>query len=403
MNKASLGLAEALRITLSHLAPLAVENIPLAGSVDRVAAGDLCSRVESPSIDSSSKDGYAVLSSDVARATPEKPVRLQLAGHLAAGSETAIGLERGTTVRVLTGARIPAGADAVVSGEFAQPEGNDILILNFAKPGQNILPRGRDVASGQQILKKGQRISPGMIGFIAAAGHSTVPVYRNPTVAIVGTGDEIVVPGEPLGEGKLYASNIMTIHAWCSRYGMKTLMNVVGDDSAALGRTLKTLAGEADAIVTSGGAWTGDRDLVEQTLEDLGWQRCFHRIRIGPGKAVGFGMLDDIPVFILPGGPPSNLIGFLEIALPGLLTLAGHGHCGLPGTYARLSADLEAGRKDWTRFFFGRLEETEGFFAFIPLNGSSRLRDMAEADAIAVLPEGQECLKKGTVIPVQLL
>ncbi len=403
MKGLSLGLEEALSITLERIKPLAVEKIELAESTDHVAASDLYALVDAPSMDSSLKDGYAVLSHEVADATPEMPVRLKLIGHLAAGGDKDIELKSGTTVRVLTGARIPAGADAVVSEEFTKPEGTDVLVMNFAEPGRNILPRGSDVESRKRIIKHGQQISPGIIGFIAAAGLSKVPVFKNPTVAIIGTGDEIVAPGEPFAEGKLYASNIMTINAWCKRYRMKTVMTVIPDDFDSLTTTLKTMSADADALITSGGAWTGDRDLVVQVLEGLGWQQYFHRIRIGPGKAVGFGILDGKPVFILPGGPSSNLMGFLQIALPGLLTLAGQANPNLPRINARLAADLKGRQRDWTHFFFGRLEEEGGVPVFHPLKGSSRLRDIAEAEAIACIPEDQECLLKGSVISVQVL
>ncbi len=403
MKKLSLGLGEALSITLEHITPLAVESITLAESTDHVAASDLYALVDAPSMDSSLKDGYAVVSHEVAEATPEMPVRLKMAGQMAAGGEENILLKPGTTVRVLTGARIPAGADAVLSEEFAKPDGNDVLVMNFAEPGRNIQPRGRDVESRTYIIKKGQRLSPGIIGLIAAAGHSMVPVFKNPTIAIIGTGDEIVLPGEPLTEGKLYASNIMTIHAWCKRYKMNTLMTVVNDDFDTLTSTIKTISARADAIITSGGAWTGDRDLVAQVFEGLGWQQYFHRIRIGPGKAVGFGMLDKKPVFILPGGPSSNLMGFLQIALPGLRTLAGHAHPNLPTINARLAVDLKGRQRDWTDFFFGTLGEEEGSPVFYPIKGSSRLRDIAEADAITSIPEGQDNLFKGSMISVQVL
>jgi molybdopterin molybdotransferase len=403
MKKLSLGLLKALSITIEQIKPLAVESIQLAESSDRIAASDLYALVDSPSIDSSLKDGYAVVSNEVADAKPEKPVRLKLTGHLAAAGKTDIEVRPGTTVRVLTGARIPAGADAVVSEEFVRPDGNDVVFLNFAEPGRNIQSHGNDVQCRECIIKRGQQLSPGMIGLIAAAGHSMVPVFKNPTVAIIGTGDEIVAPGEPLAEGKLYASNIITINAWCKRYKMKTVMTVVHDDFDTLTSTLKTMSAGADALITSGGAWTGDRDLVAKTLEGLGWQQYFHRIRIGPGKAVGFGMLDKKPVFILPGGPSSNLMGFLQIALPGLLALAGHANPNLPRINARLAADLEGRECDWTDFFFGRLKEEEGFPVFHPLKGSSRLRAIAEAEAIAAIPEEQEYLLKGSVISVQVL
>jgi len=405
MKHLSLGLEQALTITLEHIRPLAVETLQLGECTDHVAASDLYARVDSPSTDSSLKDGYAVVSNEVADATPEKPVRLKLAGHLAPGGKTDLELKPGTTVRILTGARIPAGADAVLSEEFARTDGNDVLVMNFAEPGRNILPRGMDVESQKCITQRGQQISPGIAGLIAAAGHSTVPVFKNPTVAIIGTGDEIVAPGEPLAEGKLYASNIMTINAWCKRYRMKTVMRVVHDDFDTITSTIKTLSAGADAVITSGGAWTGDRDLVAKTLEGLGWQQYFHRIRIGPGKAVGFGILDKKPVFILPGGPSSNLMGFLQIALPGLLALAGHARPALPRIQARLAADLEGRQRDWTNFFFGRLEEEEGFPVFYPSKDSSRsrLRAIAEADAIACIPEGQGYLKKGSMVLVQVL
>jgi len=403
MKKLSLGMGEALSITLEHIRPLGGENIELAESTDRVASTDLFALVDSPTMDSSLKDGYAVLSHEVSDATPEKPVRLKLAGILAPGGKKEIVVKPGTTVKVLTGARIPAGADAVLTEEFAKPEDNEVLVMNFAEPGRNILRRGRDVKSRSCIIKQGQHLSPGIVGLIAAAGHSTVPVFKNPTVAIIGTGDEIVIPGEPLADGKLYASNILTINTWCKRYKMKTLMTVVHDDFDTLTKTFKKFSSEADAVITSGGAWTGDRDMVAQVFEGLGWQQYFHRIRIGPGKAVGFGMLDGKPVFILPGGPSSNLMGFLQIALPGLLTLAGHANPSIPRVTARLGADLEGRQRDWTNFFFGKFEEGEGLPVFHPLQDSSRLRAIAEAEAIACIPEGHDPLSKGAVISVQVL
>jgi len=403
MKKLSLGLEKAISITLENIKPLAVEHANLAESIDRVAASDLYALVDSPTMDSSRKDGYAVLSHEVAGATPEMPVRLKLSGHLAPGETREIELKPGTAVRVLTGARIPSGADAVVSEEFTKTECDDVLVMNFAEPGRNILCRGRDVESRTCIIKKGRHLSPGIVGLIAAAGHSMVPVYKNPVIAIIGTGDEIVAPGEPLSMGKLYASNIMTSHAWCKRYKMKTVMTVVHDDFDTLTKAFKTQSAGADAIITSGGAWTGDRDLVAQVFEGLGWQQYFHRIRIGPGKAVGFGMLDGKPVFILPGGPSSNLMGFLQIALPGLLALAGHTNPHLPRINARLAADLEGGQREWTDFFFGRLEEEGEFPIFYPIKDNSRLRAIAEAEAIVSIPEGQEYLLKGSVISVQLL
>ncbi|SEM74194.1 molybdopterin molybdotransferase [Syntrophus gentianae] len=402
MNFMSIGLKEALHLTLKSIAPLPAENVSLIDSVDRVAAADLYARVDSPSMDSSRKDGYAVISHEVAEATVENPVRLQVLGFMAAGGENDIQVKPGTTVRVLTGARIPEGADAVVAEEYVKKGNSDVLIEYIAEP-KNILKRGSDVARGKCILQTGQQISPVTAGLLAAAGHSRIPVFRNPVVGILGTGDEIVKPGEPLTEGKLYASNIMTLAGWCRRHGMKSRVDIVRDDPVSLFRALTTLADETDAIITSGGAWVGDHDLVAQVLEELGWEKVFHRIRMGPGKAVGFGMLNKKPVFLLAGGPPSNLMGFLQIALPGILALSGHANPGLPRISATLASDITEGDPDWTDFFFGTLECKEGLPSFNPMEKRSRLNSLAEATAVASIPEGQDALPAGSVLPVQLL
>ncbi|MGD9878051.1 molybdopterin molybdotransferase MoeA [Desulfococcus sp.] len=399
----AIGLEEALGMTLDRVVPLAAETVALIEGVDRVVSHDLAALVDSPSVDASLKDGYAVLSEEVAAASAEHPVRLSVTGMMAAGEKQDIRVVPGTTVRVLTGAKIPTGADAVVSEEFVRIEGREVLVGTFAEIGRNILARGSDVGRGKVVARKGSRLTPGMVGMLAAAGHSSVSVIRTPMVGILATGDEVVAPGQPLPEGKLYASNITTLGAWCRRYRMKTRLALVRDDPEEIYNVLKTLSNHADAVVTSGGAWTGDRDMVVRILDRLGWQRAFHRIRIGPGKAVGFGLLEGKPVFILPGGPPSNLMGFLQIALPGLLKLAGHGRPGLPVIPVRTASDLLGRHPRWTQFIFGMIETRSDLPVFYPLKGASRLQSMAEAEAVIAIPEGETVIPAGTVIPAQLL
>lgn len=400
----SVGLDEALKLTLENIHPLAPgQTVNLDRSVDRVVYEDLFSSVDSPSVDASLKDGYAVLSKEIARATPQNPVELALIGSLAAGGQKEITVLPGTAVRILTGAKIPPGADAVVSEEFVKPDGETIRVTTFAEPGRNILPKGSDVKADACIAQKGRRLTPGLVGLLAASGHHQIPVAPNPRVAVIATGDEVVAPGKPLGDGKLYASNMSTLSAWCRRYGMETQLAIVKDDADAIDEVLSRMSRETDAIITSGGAWTGDRDMVAHILEKLGWRQIFHRIRIGPGKAVGFGLLNDKPVFILPGGPPSNLMGFLQIALPGLLKLAGHLSPQLPRATVRLADDLTGAHEDWTQLVFGDLEMQPDLPLFHPLLSNSRLGSMADAKAVVAIAEGKTLLAKGSIVKAQLL
>jgi molybdopterin molybdotransferase len=222
-------------------------------------------------------------------------------------------------------------------------------------------------------------------------------------VGILATGDEVTAPGMPLGRGKLYASNMVTLSAWCRRFGMKTVSAIAPDESGALVQALRSLESRCDAVITSGGAWTGDRDLVASVLRGMGWRQVFHRVRMGPGKAVGFGLLAEKPVFILPGGPPSNLIGFLQIALPGLMQQSGRAQVALPLMRVRAGQDLSGRNTDWTHFVFGRLEPHAPLPLFFPVARSSRLQALAEATALAAVPEGCSRIEAGTEITVQLL
>lgn len=403
MKNILIGLDEALKLTLDTIAPLETETVPLDRCFNRAAARDLTALVDSPSVDAALKDGYAVRAEEVHDATPEHPVELEVVGVAAAGGDVCREVFPGTAVRILTGGRVPPGANAVVAEEFTDMGEETVRVFRDAGTGRNILSRGSDVAKGESIISSGTRLSPGIIGILAAAGYGKIPVIRSPRVAIVATGDEVVAPGKPLPEGKLFASNLVTLKSWCMRYGMETTTDIVSDDQAKIKSALGQLIETQDALLTSGGAWTGDRDFVVGILDQLGWRQCFHRVRIGPGKAVGFGMLRGKPVFVLPGGPPSNLLGFLEIALPGLLKLAGFRSPELPRTAVKLVEDVSSRHGNWTQFIFGTLEDTPEETLFYPLTAVSRLQSMAWAEGVISIPEGQVHIPSGTRLPAQIL
>lgn len=394
--------ADALQLTLEKIRPLAPVTVSLRESVDDVTAADIRALVDSPSVDTSMRDGYAVRAADLAGAASSRMVRLQLTGSVAAGGVCSVRVEPRCAVRVLTGARIPEGATAVVAEEYAQQRNGWIEVSEGVEPGRNILARGSDVTAGRVVVAAGCRINPGRVGILAAAGYGEVAVVPRPRVALVATGDEVVEPGRTLPEGKLFASNIMTLNGWCRRYGMRTSLALVEDRAQAIAATLSAAVRDNDAVLTSGGAWTGDRDLVARVLGELGWEKVYHRVRMGPGKAVGLGFLEGKPVFMLPGGPPSNLIAFLELALPGLLKLAGDPDPGLPRIPVTLARAV-TGRADWTQFIWGKLTKQPFVHRFFAIKGSSRLGNMADADAVIAIPEGEDHLPEGAHLEAQLI
>jgi molybdopterin molybdotransferase len=394
--------AEALRLTLASISVLGSETVALGEAVGRVLAEAPRACVDCPSVDASMKDGYAVCSHDVAAACPALPVQLRLIGSVAAGVEFEGEVVSGAAVRILSGARVPRGADAVVSEEFATDDGRQVIVVNDAGPGRNILARGSDVRAGEPLFPEGIVLAPAQIGLLAAAGCGDVPVVRRPRVAIIATGDEVIAPGQTLREGQLFASNLVTLAAWCACYGITASVSVVKDDPELIERALLDAVDGHDAVLTSGGAWGGERDLVVRLLDKMGWQKVFHRVKMGPGKAVGFGLLRGKPVFCLPGGPPSNQMAFMQIALPGLLKLSGHARPGLPKIAVTLAEGVRA-QEDWTQFLDGRFRSAGGDILFHPFRMASRLQSMASSEGILEVSEGVGEIRRGSRVWVQAL
>jgi molybdopterin molybdotransferase len=401
-----IGLEEALALTLAALAPLPPVEVPVHTAGGLVPARDVHAAVDCPTAAVSLKDGYAVRSADLAGATPERPVRLRLRGTAAAGGAASAPVEPGCAVRVLTGARLPAGADAVLAGEFAAEhdgdDGHHVTCRRDAAPGRNVLPRGSDVAAGDVVAPAGLPLAPARVGLLAAAGQATVAVHPRPRVAVVATGDEVVPPGQPLAPGQVYASNAVTLLAWLERFGMAGRFDVVPDDPDAIRRGLEQALDGSDAVLTSGGAWTSDRDHLTRVVGGLGARLLFHRVRIGPGKAVALGLLGRVPIFCLAGGPASNELGFLQLALPGLLRLSGRAPEPFPRRRAVLTEPV-GGDPDWTQFVQVRLAWRRGRLHATPLGRGSRLQALAAAEGLVRVPEGIARLTAGEEAELQVL
>ncbi len=398
------GYSEALELVLSNMLPVGTEEVGLEHCVGRILAEDAVARVNSPSADVSLKDGFAVRSVDAAEASPQRPVHLRVIGSVYAGSQFEGLVEPGTAVKICSGSALPAGADAVVAGEFCEELPSDVRVKADAEVGRNVLRAGSDTTAGSTVVQKGEALLPDRVGLLAAAGIDRVEVFRRPKVAIIAIGDEVVDLGTRLRPGRLYASNLVALGAWLSSFGISCDTVVVGDDGDCIRRELRSRLPGTDVVLTSGGAWGSERDLVIQVLEDLGWRELFRRVRMGPGKGVAFGIWKGKAVFCLPGGPPSNEMAFLQLALPGILRMAGDERQPFQVVSATMTSDVQSRHPAWTEFIRATLsQDSKGNLRVTPHPSKSRLESMARATCLVLVPEGVSVLRRGQVARVQVL
>jgi molybdopterin molybdotransferase len=400
--KTFIGFKEALDLTLANVSVGPMETLPLGRVTGRILAENITSLVDCPSLSSSRKDGYAVQSLDLAAASQENPVSLKVVGTLVAGETSGYKIKSGQTVRITTGAPLPDGADAVLSEEFCQRNEDKIAAINTAESGRNIQARGKDIRRKEPVAGKGTKLRPALIGLLAAAGHESAKVYSLPRVAVIATGDEVVAPGKPLPEGKLYASNMVEICSWLSLLGLDYKTELVSDHREDIATAITKHMPDVDLFITSGGAWGSEKDLILDVVESLNWRGLYHRVRMGPGKPVGFGLLQNKPFFFLPGGPPSNEMAFLQLAIPALLKMTGENPVLFPFASARLAATVN-GKKTWTDFVHARLENREDQLWVHPAKLKSGLQSMARKEALIIIPEDRDGLAAGETIAIQLL
>jgi molybdopterin molybdotransferase len=358
--------------------------------VGRITATEIIAVSDCPSTDASLKDGFAVVSADIAGASRQLPVTLQVVGTLTAGQDKeGLVVSSGNTVRIMTGAVVPQGADAVLTSEFAELDGDRATIFRDAHPGRNILEHGHDVRSGEVLIRPGTRLRAAHIGLLAAAGVSEVSVYRQPKIVIVATGSELVKPGNPIAPGKVAASNLVTLQAALRDLGMESSAIIIHDDLQNLQQQMMPLLEKFDVMLTCGGVLDGDKDLTMRAMDLLAVEPVFRRVRVGPGKGICLGRRDKTIIFNLPGGPPSNHIAFLLLALPGIQRLSGY-----RGQYKRVyTAELTCplrGQTGWTEIMYGTLQRVEDKLQVTPVVEKSRLLAMAAADCLIELPEDRK-------------
>ena len=383
-----IGFDEALRTMLSNIQPLPAEDVALARALGRIAASQVIADEDAVPFPRAAMDGYAVRASDCARATQDDPIDLPVAGQVFA-EQGESNLIPGTALGITTGAPVPCGADSVIPHERTERHGATLRIFASVASGDCVFPPGQDLHRGDELIATGEALTPGKLALMAFAGKPFVRVCRCPRVAIICTGNELVDVTATPARGQVRNSNAIALSALILAAGGEPRFAAVApDDRASLAEILQRARRDADMLVTTGGASTGERDLVKSVLTDLGAGFRFTHVAMRPGRPFGFAEWDGTPVCVLPGNPAATFMCFHKLVQPALWRLSGRCETELPKLRARLDGELHT-RPDRRYFVFARLRsEPEGFFVKPLANQCSALvRTAADANAIVTVCE----------------
>jgi molybdopterin molybdotransferase len=402
-------LDEAREFVLQRCAVLPAVEVELADALGCVVAEDCVARTAMPPFANTAMDGFAVRAADVASASDDHPVRLHVIETVLAGAAPARSVDAGQATRIMTGAPMPAGADAVVMIERTRSDADDgVEILQGVAAGTNVRGVGDDIRPGDVVLEAGTAVIPAGVGVLAEIGATTVRVIRRPRVGVLSTGDELVADGAPLRAGQIRDSNRPALLAQLRASGFEPIdLGLAPDDETAIVDAIERGAATCDALLTSGGVSMGDVDLVKVVLGKLADMRWM-QIAIRPAKPFAFGIADRgdraVPVFGLPGNPVSSLVSFELLARPALRQMAGHGELDRLRVQAVADEALHRRPDGKTHFARVRCRFHDGAYHASSAGGqgSHQLTAMAAADGLAILPDGVGCAE-GDVVDVMLL
>jgi molybdopterin molybdotransferase len=382
-------------------------EVGVLDALDLVLAEDVVSPLALPGFDNSSMDGYAVRIPDVATASTERPVVLPVCADLPAGTSSPAPLVPGAAARIMTGAPVPEGTDAIVPVEWTDYGTEKVSVTKAPAPGQYVRRIGEDVKAGDPVLSAGTRLNPRQVALLAAVGRATVRVHPAPRVVVISSGSELTAPGSVLLPGRIYDANGYGLVAAARELGaVARHAGIVPDDDGAVRAALDAALVDADLVITSGGVSAGAYDIVKAVLRDLGTVR-FEKVAMQPGMPQGFGVLGPrgVPIFTLPGNPVSSLVSFELFVRPVLRKLAGEWSLHRPTTTAVAGTawSSPAGKRQFVR---ARLETAEdGRNVVVPVGGqgSHLVADLAAATCLAVVPEAVTAVEVGQPLTCLLL
>ena len=373
------------------LTVLPTTEVPIANAVGLVLAETVVATEAIPPFANTAMDGFAVRAADTIGATKQSPVSLPVVGTIAAGSVAQRPLEAGEAMRIMTGAPVPPGADAIIMVELTRPNGFDVDVLAEVTVGNHVRPAGDDIEKGAEILHPGTVIGPAHLGVLASLGREKVTVYRRPRVGVMSTGDELVVGSQPLKPGQIRDSNRVMLLALVEEAGLTPVdLGLCPDDEEAIEAKLREGVATCDAVLTSGGVSMGDFDYVKAVLTRLG-DFSWMQVAIKPAKPLVFGLLDGVPVFGLPGNPVSSMVSFELFARAGLRRMMGRLDAERPRVMAVADEPLLRHRDGKTHFIRVNVQQNEaGLWRARSSGGqgSHQLMAMATANGLAVVPNG---------------
>lgn len=396
-----LSVAEARQRIVAAFRPLGSEQVGLMQALGRVLAAEVAARVTQPPTAVSAMDGYAVRAADVARV----PARLRIVGRAPAGGAFEDAVHKGEAVRIFTGGPLPAGADAIVIQEDTAEDGDHVIVREGAPAGRHVRPAGLDFKTGDVLLSKGRLLTARDIGIAAAMNVPWLRVTRRPRIAVLSTGDEVVMPGDPIGRHQIVSSNGLSLAAFVTACGGEPIhLGIAADDRSAL-RSMAGAAAGSDLLVTSGGVSVGEHDLVRAVLGEAGMEVDFWKIAMRPGKPLMFGRIGATPVLGVPGNPVSTLVCatmFLKPAIDAML-----GRVGDPASHptALLGRDLPEndGREDYLRASLTRDAQGRAVATPFDKQDSSMLSLMAKADCLVIRAVRAPAIRAGTAVDIVLL
>ena len=403
---------EARSRILSHFEPIGTETLPLAKCARRVLATDVAARNDLPSFDNSSMDGFAVIASDLAKAATASPRTLNVVADIPAGTNPDVTLTPGQAARIMTGAPMPKGADAVIPVEETDFQDRSpgtlapkiVAIYKSLKAGDYVRAQGTDVQTGQPVLQSGHKLRPQDLGLLAMLGVADVPVYRKPRVALLSSGDELVPVEAPLRPGKIRDSNTYTLSALLEGAEVEVLnLGIAADRRESVEELLeKAAAKNVDLILSSAGVSVGAFDFKKDVVEAQG-ELTFWRVNMRPGKPLAFGKFKGIPFIGLPGNPVSAFVGFEVFVRPALERLSGLETISRPRVRVRLAESLSSdGRESYLRAY---VHEENGILCahLAGHQGSGNLLSIVQANALLIIPAGVKSLAAGKDVDAWLL